>query len=278
MESRSPCDHGPGHTRRGRAARTAIAPTVTENVRHPVEIEGLRVYPAGRAVLDDITLTVRVGEIFGLLGLRGAGKTSLLGAILMLIEPAAGTVRLFGEAHDRPGARSRLAYLPERFQPPGHLSGYEFVRLTLALHGSRMRRARIAAMAEELELDPSALARPIRSYAKGTAQKLGLLAMLATDLPLLLLDEPMSGLDPRARILVKRHLAAYRGRGRTILLASSMPADHERLCDRIAILHCGRLIDVGASEELQARFAAPTLGSALLAAVEQVCRLRAPAS
>jgi ABC-2 type transport system ATP-binding protein len=102
--------------------------------------------------------------------------------------------------------------------------------------------------------------------------------MLATDLPLLLLDEPMSGLDPRARILVKRHLAAYRGRGRTILLASSMPADHERLCDRIAILDRGRLIDVDASEELQARFAAPTLGSALLAAVEQVCRLRAPAS
>jgi ABC-2 type transport system ATP-binding protein len=251
---------------------------VTEIVAHPVEIEGLRLSCAAGAALGDITFTVRPGEIFGVLGTQGAGKSSLLKAVLMLVEPAAGTIRLFGEGHDRASARSRLAYLPERFQPPSHLSGYDFIRLTLAFHGRPMRRARIAAMAEELELDPSALARPIRSYAKGMAQKLGLLAMLATDLPLLVLDEPMSGLDPRARILVKRHLAAYRGRGGAILLASSMPADHERLCDRIVILHRRRLVDAGAPEELQARYAAPTLGSALVAAVEQVCRLRAPAS
>ena len=94
-------------------------------------------------------------------------------------------MRLFGEAHQRPGARSRLAYLPERFQPPGHLSGHEFVRLTLAFHGCQRAAPASLRCAEELELDPSALARPIRSYAKGMAQKLGLLAMLATDLPLL---------------------------------------------------------------------------------------------
>jgi ABC-2 type transport system ATP-binding protein len=189
--------------------------------------------------LEDITLTVRAGEIFGLLGLRGAGKTTLLKAVLLILEPAAGAVRLFGEAHHRPGARSRLAYLPELFQPPGHLSGHEFVRLTLAFHGCQLRRPRIAALAEELELDPSALRRPIRGYTKGTAQKLGLLAMLATDRPLLVLDEPMSGLDPKARLLVKRHLGAYRSRGRAILLGSHMPADHDGLSDRIAILHRG---------------------------------------
>jgi ABC-2 type transport system ATP-binding protein len=251
---------------------------VIKDAAHPLEIEGLRTHGGEAAGLEDITLTVRAGEIFGLLGLRGAGKTSLLKAVLMLVEPAAGTVRLFGEAHHRPGARSRLAYLPERFQPPGHLSGHDFVRLTLAFHGRQMRRARIAAMAEDFDLDPSALARPIRGYPKGMAQKLGLLAMLATDLPLLLLDEPMSGLDPKARVLIKRHLAAYRARGRAILLGSHMPTDHDGLCDRIAILDRGRLVDIGALEDLQARHRAPTLQSAFLAAIERPCPLPAPAS
>jgi ABC-2 type transport system ATP-binding protein len=242
---------------------------VIGSAAHPLEIEGLRTVCGGAAGLEDITLTVRAGEILGLLGPRGAGKTSLLKAVLMLVPPAGGTARLFGEAHQRPGARSRLAYLPERFQAPGHLSGHEFVRLTLAFHGCQLRRARIAALAEELELDPSALARPIRSYAKGMAQKLGLLAMLATDLPLLVLDEPMSGLDPKARRLVKQHLAAYRARGHAILLGSRMAADHDGLCDRIAILDRGRLVDVGAPADLQARHGAPTLQSAFLAAIER---------
>jgi ABC-2 type transport system ATP-binding protein len=248
---------------------------LTENA---IEIEGLCIAGEGQPGVVDLSLTVRPGEIFGLLGPRYAGKTSLLKAVLMLVEPAAGTVRLFGEAHQRPGARSRLAYLPERFQAPGHLSGDEFVRLTLAFHGCQMRRARIAALAEELELDPSALARPISGYAKGMAQKLGLLAMLATDLPLLLLDEPMSGLDPKARRLVKHHLAAYRARGHAILLGSRMAADHDGLCDRIAILDQGRLLDVGAPEDLRARHGAPTLQSALLAAIVRSRPPPAPAS
>lgn len=244
---------------------------------HPVEIEGLWTRHGEAAVLEDITLTVRAGEIFGLLGLRGAGKTSLLKSVLMLVKPEAGAVRLFGEAHHRPSARSRLAYLPERFQPPGHLSGHDFIRLTLAFHGCPVGRARIAARAEELDLDPSALRRPIRDYPKGMAQKLGLVAMLSTDLPLLVLDEPMSGLVPKARHLLKRQLAAYRARGRTVLLSSHLPADHDRLCDRIAILHQGRLAYIGTPEEIQGRHRAPTLECAFLTAVERPLPLSAPA-
>jgi ABC-2 type transport system ATP-binding protein len=238
---------------------------VTERAAHPVEIEGLRTHCAEAADLEDITLTVRAGEIFGLLGLRGAGKTSLLKAVLRLIEPVAGTVRLFGEAHVRPSARSRLAYLPERFQPPTHLSGRDFVRLTLAFHGCRARRTQIAARAAQLELDPAALELPIQSYSKSMVQKLGLLALFLTDLPCLVLDEPMNGLDPKARVMLKRQLAADRARGRTILLSARIPADHDQLCDRIAILHHGRLAYVGTREDLCARSGAPTLESAFLA-------------
>jgi ABC-2 type transport system ATP-binding protein len=244
------------------------AAAVTETAGPAIEIDRLRTGYDGVAVLEDITLTVCREEIFGLLGVNRAGKTSLLKSILMLATPRAGAVRLFGEPHQLASARARLAYLPERFQPPGHLSGYDFVRLTLAFYGRRAKRAHTAALAEQLELEPSALRRPIRDYAKGMAQKLGLLALLLTDPPLLVLDEPMSGLDPKARLLVKRHLAAYRARGRTILLSSHIPADHDQLCDRIAILHRGRLCYVGALGELQARQRAPTLQSAFLAAIE----------
>ena len=183
------------------------AAVVIETGPHPVEIEGLCTRHGEAAVLEDITLTVRRDEITGLLGPSGAGKTSLLKSVLRLVGAYAGTIRLFGEPHDRPVARSRLAYLPERFQPPGHLFGYDFVRLTLAFHGCRASRARTAALAKELDLDPSALERPIRAYSKEMAQKLGLLAMLLTDRPLLVLDEPLSGLVPGARLLLKRQLA-----------------------------------------------------------------------
>ena len=204
-----------------------------ETAAPAIEIDRLRTGRGEAVVCDDITLTVARDETFGLLGLNGAGKTSLLRSILMLPTPQAGAVRLFGEPHHLARARARLAYLPERFQPPGHLSGYDFVRLTLAFHGRRARRAQTAALAEQLELEPDALPRPIREYPKGAAQKLALLALLLTDRPLLVLDEPMSGLDPKARLLVKRHLAAYRARGRAILLSSPIAADHEQLCDAL---------------------------------------------
>src|SRR5690606_19509295 len=195
-----------------------------------VAIRDLRVGERGAPLLEGITLDVRRGEIVGVLGLAGAGKTSLLKAVLGLVAPTAGTVRLFGLPHDRPDARARLAYLPERFQPPGHLSGYGFVRLTLAFHGCHARRPRIAGLAEQLELERSALRRPVREYTKSMAQKLALVALLLTDRPLLVLDEPMSGLVPQARRLVRHELAAERARGRTILFASGVPADHEGLC------------------------------------------------
>jgi ABC-2 type transport system ATP-binding protein len=230
-----------------------------------IEIDRLATRCGGALMLEDITLTVRRREIFGLLGQSGAGKTSLLKSILLLESAHAGSIRLFGEPHDAASARSRLAYLPQRFQPPSHLTGRDFLRLTLAFHGCQAKRSHIAARAEQLELDPNALRRPIRDYPKGMVQKLALLAQFLTDLPLLVLDEPMSGLDPKARTLVKRQLAAERARGRTILLSAVIAADHDGLCDRIAILHLGRLSYVGTPDQLRARTAAPTLASAFLA-------------
>jgi ABC-2 type transport system ATP-binding protein len=101
------------------------------------------------------------------------------------------------------------------------------------------------------------------------AQKLGLLATLLTERPLLIVDEPMSGLDPKARARLKQQLATYRGHGRTILMSSHIPGDHDGLCDRIAVLHRGALGYVGPPAALKQRWQAPTLESAFLAEIER---------
>jgi ABC-2 type transport system ATP-binding protein len=100
-------------------------------------------------------------------------------------------------------------------------------------------------------------------------QKLGLLAMLLADLPLLVLDEPLSGLDPGARRMAKRQLSDYRARGRAILGSSAIPSDHEELCDRVAVLHEGRLRYLGSPADLRARHGAPTLATAFLADIAE---------
>jgi ABC-2 type transport system ATP-binding protein len=242
-----------------------------------IAIENLSSGYGQMPVLSDVELSVQAGETLGLIGLNGAGKTTLLKSILMLVTPSAGAVRLFGACHRDPESRARLAYLPERFQPPGHLGGQDFLRLTLAFYGLQARRSASALLAEQLDLDPLALTRPIRGYSKGMAQKLGLLATLLTDRPLLILDEPMSGLDPKARIRLKQQLAAYRARGRTIFMSSHILADHDELCDRVAVLHQGRLGYVGSPAALKERQRAATLESAFLAEIERApARVAAP--
>jgi ABC-type multidrug transport system ATPase subunit len=236
---------------------------------HAIEIAGLCSRYGRTDVLEDITLNVHQGEIIGLVGLNGAGKSTLLKSILMLVVPTAGSVHLFGQPHDQPGSRAQLAYLPEKFQPPSHLPGHDFVRLSLAFYRRRVRRAVVCGLAEEIDLDPAALRKPISSYSKGMAQKLGILATLLTDRPLLILDEPMSGLDPKGRVLLKRQLSAARARGHTIFMSSHILADHDELCDRVAVLHRGRLGYVGSPAGLKESQGAPTLETAFLAAIER---------
>jgi ABC-type multidrug transport system ATPase subunit len=239
----------------GTASQTASA----------IELIGLSVRFGGRPALEDVSLSVRQGEIFGLVGPEGAGKSVLLRAVVGQIVPSAGTIRLQAGPLRVPESRERIAYLPERFRPPGQLSGHDFLRVTLTVHGGSLDPAAVRSFAEHLDLAPAVLGQPAHGYGKGIAQKLGLLAVLLTDRPFLVLDEPLCGLTPDARTRVKQALIAYRDRGRTILLASAIPPDHEGLCDRIAVLRSGRLGYVGAIADLRRQRGAPTLTTALLA-------------
>jgi ABC-2 type transport system ATP-binding protein len=229
-----------------------------------VRIEALVKRYGARIALDSVSLSVARREAFGLVGANGAGKTTLIRCLLDLTAHDAGRIELFGVPAREPRARAALAYLPERFTPPHYLSGIEFLRTLAALAGSRYEEARATRLAAELELEREALARPVRSLSKGMTQKLGLAACLALERELYVLDEPMSGLDPAARLAVKSVLQRLSAEGRTLFFTSHVLADVDELCSSIAVLERARLRFRGAPQALRARYGEASLERAFM--------------
>jgi ABC-2 type transport system ATP-binding protein len=219
--------------------------------------------------LDGVDLELAAGEGFGLVGANGAGKTTLIRCLLDLTAPERGTVEIFGIAARNPAARRRLAYLPERFVPPHYLRGAEFLQMTLALGGERYSAEAAARLLRELELEHDALERPVRTLSKGMTQKLGLAGCFLAARDLYVLDEPMSGLDPAARVAVKTVLRRLGAEGRTLLFTSHVLADVEELCSSIAVLEHGRVRFRGAPAALCARYAEPHLEAAYLRCIRE---------
>lgn len=235
----------------------------------PLTISGLTTRYGRKTVLSGIDLSVAPGTIFGLIGLNGAGKTTLIKSVLDLIEIRQGTVELFGESHLKASSRRNLAYLPEQFLPSPYLTGNEFVELSLSAYGLKADRAEAEAMAERLALDPAMLGKRVTTYSKGMGQKAGLIGTLLTRRALLMLDEPMSGLDPRARIRLKDTLVDYRDDGHTVFLCSHILADLDELCDQIAVLHQGHLVYDGPPAGLRELQGEASLERAFLRAIDR---------
>ena len=190
-------------------------------------------------VLRQVDLEIAPGEFLGLAGVNGAGKTTLIKCMLDFCAVDAGKIELFGVPHTEPRSRARLTFLPERFVPPYYLTGRDFLSFMLQLQQGRYDEAEVLAMLGALDLDPAALGKPVRAYSKGMTQKLGLAASFLARRDLYVLDEPMSGLDPKARACVKALLAGLRAHGRTLLFTSHALADMEEICDRMIVLHQG---------------------------------------
>ncbi len=220
-----------------------------------------------RAVLDGLSFEVRAGEIFGLVGTNGAGKTTCIKCLLDLCHLDAGRIRVFGRPASAPESRRPLAYLPERFVPARHLLGREFLHFMSRMHGVDPGPGRLPEVLAALDLAPSALDEPVRDYSKGKAQKLGLAACLLADKPLLVLDEPMSGLDPKARVLARRYLRVLRDGGATVFLSTHLLADAGGLCDRMGVLHDGAMRFVGTPARLRECFPAATLEESWVACI-----------
>jgi len=235
---------------------------------HAIEFRDVVKRYGDMTVLDGLDLAVPAGRAFALVGANGAGKTTCIKSLLDFGVVDAGEVRIFGEDHTRAAARSRLSFLPERFLPPFHLTGMEFLAYASKLQGVSISRERACRIAGELDLDPHALARPARSYSKGMAQKLGLVSSLLAEKELLVLDEPMSGLDPKARLLVKRQLVELKRRARTVFFSTHVLSDVHAVCDLMAILHQGKARFVGSPQECLARFGGADLEQAYLNCID----------
>jgi ABC-2 type transport system ATP-binding protein len=216
------------------------------------------------AALERVDLDVAAGEAFGLVGANGAGKTTLIKCILDLCACDAGSVEIFGVAAREPAARRRVAYLPERFNPPHYLRSREFLAMMFELAGERYEAVLAQKLLDELELERGVLEQPVRSLSKGMTQKLGLAACFLVARDLYVLDEPMSGLDPAARVAVKSVLRRLAAEGRTLFFTSHVLADVDELCSTIAVLERGRVRFRGAPAALCARYADPSLERAFM--------------
>jgi ABC-2 type transport system ATP-binding protein len=201
--------------------------------------------------LRGISFTVEEGEIFGLLGQNGAGKTTFIKILLGIIRKSGGTATLLDfPAGDR-RARKRVGYVPENLRVPRHLTGYTALELYGQLSGLSpgQVRHRRGAVLERVGLVERAKD-PVRTYSKGMLQRLGLAQAMLHEPDVFILDEPTDGLDPLARHQVRRTLAELKKQGKTIFLNSHILQEVELICDRVAILDRGNLKFCGKVSEL----------------------------
>lgn len=219
-------------------------------------------------VLRGIDLEIPAGACMGLAGVNGAGKTTLIKCLLDFCDLDSGIIEIQGMEHRRPESRAAIAFLPERFIPPYFLSGREFITTMLRLLKSRYDEAEASAMLAALDLDFAALEKPVRSYSKGMTQKLGLAVCFLSGKEIYVLDEPLSGLDPKARSLAKTLLQKLKAKGRTLFLTSHSLADVEEICDHMTVLDEGTLVYSGTPRGLAERYGETSLELAFLKCIE----------
>lgn len=214
-----------------------------------VSVENLTAGYGKQNIFENLSFNIRENEVFGLIGLNGAGKTTLIKTMLGLRAPSSGDVIFHGLSGN---FKSHTSYLPERFDPPWFLSGYEFLKFSLSLYKKNISYDEAVDAANSVSLNPNFLKKKVQSYSKGMRQKLGLLATVLIKCPLLILDEPMSGLDPKARFEVKSLIHDVKNEGHSVFMSSHILSDIAELCDRVALFHEGEFIFLGTPEEMDA--------------------------
>ncbi|AKT38676.1 ABC transporter ATP-binding protein [Chondromyces crocatus] len=226
----------------------------------------------GHEALVGLDLVLEQGAAFGLIGPNGAGKTTFIKALLGILRPTEGLVRVLGQSPDDPHMRARIGYLPERLHLPGALTPLRFLQGVARLKGLSDGPHEAREALARVGLQPDATRR-IGGFSKGMRQRLGLAAALLGRPLLLILDEPTDGVDPVGRVEIRKLLAEERARGVTLFLNSHLLSETERICDRIGVLVAGRLVREGPLDTLcgrenrhRARFAPGHDPDALLAA------------
>ncbi len=219
----------------------------------------------GRTILDDLNLNIEPGQNFALAGENGAGKSTLIKITLDLIRNIErGSIAINGLDHHQPAARESVTYLPEKFDLKREVTGWQYLEFVFRVSRQPVDRERVATLCRRLDLDTDRLGARTATYSKGMKQKLGLISCFMLDKPLMILDEPLSGLDPAARYHFKQLLEEYHTPDRTIFYSTHMLADAEEICDRFAILHGGRIRFEGSPASCLQQFRAKTLEQAYM--------------
>jgi len=204
-----------------------------------------------RPVLRGLSLEVRQNEVFGYLGPNGSGKTTTLKVLMGLVRPDAGSISILGFPIASGGWRHRVGFLPEHPYFYDYLTAREYLDFAGRLFGmpAGQRRDRIQQLIETVGLRRS-LEVPLRKFSKGMIQRLGIAQALINDPEMVFLDEPMSGLDPIGRYMVRNIILDLKSRGKTVFFSTHILSDAETLCDRVALLRDGELLRAGRLDEI----------------------------
>ncbi len=222
-----------------------------------IEIQGLTKKYGALTAVDGLALTVHPGEWFLFCGPNGAGKTSTIRMLMGLVAPTAGTARVFGHEIGRESLEIRriAGYLPEDFYAYGYLSGREYLDFIADVHGipEDQKRKRIDALFALFAFEEESQ-RYVKTYSHGMKKKLGLCAALVHKPKVAFLDEPTEGLDPGASALVRKAIRSLCDAGMIVFMSTHLLGVAEKLCDRVGVLHHGKLLCEGRLTELQSRF------------------------
>lgn len=242
---------------------------MTSKKQSPLQISNISKDFGWGLVLDKVSLEVKNNEIFGFIGLNGQGKTTLIKIILNLLDACYGDAFIHGKSSTTPKSRQDVFYLPEKFQPSLYLTGVEFLKFTLGFYKKKLDLKRAEQICKNIDLDYDVLGLPIKKYSKGMTQKLGLLSLFLSEADLVILDEPMSGLDPKARINLKNELLAYKKLGKTIFFSSHILSDMDEICNKIAVLNNSKIIYEGTPKSFKTKFSEDSLDKAFLTAIKK---------
>ena len=220
---------------------------------------------SGPDILKTLDLAVDEQQYYAIAGVNGAGKSTLIKLILDLIRPGpGGEIRIFGSNNQDRNCRDQLAYLPEKFDVKKNITGRQYLDFISAVYHLKPDQAKYVELAERLDFPPDRLHSRVGGYSKGMVQKLGLVSCFMLERRLLILDEPLSGLDPRARYHFKELMAEEKSAERTVLYSTHLLADAEDLCDQFGILHDGEMKYQGTPADCMQRYQGATLEQAYM--------------
>ncbi|ALS24210.1 MULTISPECIES: ABC transporter ATP-binding protein [Paenibacillus] len=207
--------------------------------------------------VDNLTLTVRGGEIFGFLGPNGAGKTTTIKMITGIIQPDKGTIRINGKdiSQSPLEAKKQFGYVPDSPDLFLRLKGLEYLNFMADMYDvpRELRKERIEALARRFDM-LHALSDPIQSYSHGMRQKIVIMGVLVHDPAVWILDEPLTGLDPKSSYTLKEMMREHTDSGKTVLFSTHVLEVAEKLCDRVAIINKGVILFCGTFKDMQERF------------------------